>query len=138
MNKTNLQHAINVMKRAGRVNMGVWQSSGVRPAIDNEKAAHRCNTAACFAGWVAVSPEFQQDGGEVTWTGAPKIAGRCGSPAIAFWLGLPQGTANDLCAVACDPGDEEGAQRLDLYYGKPVKYITAADVIEKLEGLLNE
>lgn len=127
MNKTNVQHAINIMTRAGKVNMCQWQDCAAGFPAVSESALHRCDTAACFAGWVAVSPEFQADGGRVLEDGEPYLYGAGGASAIARWLEAPLDLAEDLCAV-------NGCSR---FYPVPFKDVTAEHVIEKLEELLN-
>ena len=120
------------MKRAGVVDMAHWQGDGVhdRVAQTDEAALHACNTPACFAGWVAVSPEFQADGGTVRPSGAPSIADRRGDSAIAVWLCIPAKAARDLCGA--------GVYVAECFYGRPAREVTAEHVIEKLEELLCE
>jgi hypothetical protein len=119
----NMDKAIAIMKRAGRVDMGVYQCG--YPSIKTEKIAHECGTAACFAGWIALSPEFQADGGTVQYTGRPQFDGSYGSQAIARWLDIGWQEAADLCMVG-----------RKSYYdsANPSK----EDVIEKLEMLIDE
>ena len=85
MNLERLQQAINLMKRAGKVYMGTWQYN--YPAYTDEKTLHNCGTPACFAGWLAVSPEFQEAGGTVHPSGSPKFNGYTGAEAIIRWMG---------------------------------------------------
>ena len=47
MNLERLQQAINLMKRAGKVDMTDWQSGEI---VETESEIHSCGTAACFAG----------------------------------------------------------------------------------------
>lgn len=58
-----LEQAIAVMQRAGKVDMRAWQDFATRQDIRHtEKELHACGNSACFAGWLAVSPEFQAAG----------------------------------------------------------------------------
>lgn len=84
MNLERLQQAINIMERAGKVDMTDWQSGEI---VETESEIHSCGTAACFAGWVAVSPEFKEAGG-VTHpvSGAPILNIFSGCSAIVAWL----------------------------------------------------
>ncbi|RCV85972.1 hypothetical protein DU505_22050 [Billgrantia montanilacus] len=67
LHMTNVNHAIAIMKRVSdrsdRLNMACWQYNSGNFIIVDESFAHECGTIACFAGWVAMSPEFQEDGG---------------------------------------------------------------------------
>lgn len=86
MNIERLNQAINIMKRAGKVDMTDWQSGEI---VETESEIHSCGTAACFAGWVAVSPEFKEAGG-VTHpvSGAPILNIFSGYLAVVDWLGV--------------------------------------------------
>lgn len=138
MNKTNVQHAINIMKRAGNINMGSWQQvySGDKfiGIKDDEEDLHTCGTGACFAGWVAVSPEFKEAGGYPNpRSGTPVIedpddVAICdGADAIGYWLDIDLDVAEALCAV-----QDEGEK--DLY---PKGDVTKEDIIDSLTKLLN-
>lgn len=84
MNKERLELAINVMKRAGKVDMRTWQSGKVK---SSESRIHACGTAACFAGWLAISPEFRNSGGWMSpLSGAPAYGEILGAPAVIGWL----------------------------------------------------
>lgn len=84
MNIERLNQAINIMKRAGKVDMTDWQSGEI---VETESEIHSCGTAACFAGWVAVSPEFQEAGGRPDREGAPVLPNCWTSgDVIAAWL----------------------------------------------------
>lgn len=84
INLERLELAINVMKRAGKVDMRTWQSGKVK---SSESRIHTCGTAACFAGWLAVSPEFLNSGGWMSpLSGAPAFGERLGAPAVIQWL----------------------------------------------------
>lgn len=135
MNRANIEKAISIMRRADRaVYMPEWQEGvvfGVEPAM-TEAQLHACGNRACFAGHVAVSPEFQADGGKLSRLGVPMFNGRTGSRAIAQWLGIDSDEAEGL--VDGYYGDEAE----DAYYGKPLAAVTAEDVIDKLEQLLSE
>lgn len=88
INKERLNQAINVMERAGVVNMLTWQHSNYKDGICNkESELHQCGNTACFAGWLALSAEFIDSGGWVSpLSGAPAYGERIGSRAVADWL----------------------------------------------------
>lgn len=129
MNLANWDKAIDVMERVkargDTLNMGSWQAHTMYTVQAKESQLHTCGTAACFAGWVAVSPEFQKDGGEVMKNGAPMIEGHAEDEAIAEWLGIDDELAENLCAMGA----------FHDVYGKPAEEITVDDVIEKLYEL---
>lgn len=104
MNKDNVQKAINVMQRVVDQNRAFdisrWQEGDSSCIQETEGLLHTCGMAACFGGWVAVSPEFQADGGWVGLKGMPAISGTsAGASTIAKWLGIPTGAANNLTGV---------------------------------------
>ena len=107
MNIENVNKAIAVMERVkergDKFDLCVWQSCNGAPAAEKEEELHTCGTAACFAGWVAVSPEFQKGGGGVEIDGSPswKEGGELfgGSQAIEKWLDTPMLEAQHLCGV---------------------------------------
>jgi len=128
MNKVNVQKAIDIMKRAGKIDMRVWQGLNLE-LCETEEDLHSCGTAACLAGWIAVSPDWKSDGGDRCWNGSPLIDanGRTidGVEAIAYWLDIPVLDASKLCATYYP----------SKYYNVPNDSITKEMVIEKLEEL---
>jgi hypothetical protein len=115
----NIDKAIAIMKRAGKVDMGAWQSGN---EAKTEADAHECGTVACFAGWVALSPEFQADGGGVGWYGEPILGEHSCELAIGKWLDIEINIAFGLCC---------GGQYCVYDNEDPTK----EDVIEALETL---
>lgn len=84
INLERLEQAIAVMKRAGEVNMNFWQRGGVSETEDD---LHSCGNSACFAGWLAVSPEFREAGGGLhRSSGAPLFGAFFGFRAVIAWL----------------------------------------------------
>lgn len=86
INLERLNQAISVMERAGKVSMGTWQGGEFTDCATSESELHSCGNTACFAGWVAVSPEFQAVGGHVGTSGWPCFGVAIGSHAINRWL----------------------------------------------------
>ena len=86
INKERLEQAIAVMQRAGKVSMGTWQGGNTLECATDEEGLHQCGSTACFAGWVAVSPEFQAAGGRVGTSGWPCFDLCTGHDAINRWL----------------------------------------------------
>lgn len=131
MNKKNIQIAIDVMKRAGEVDMLLYQRTPGQfdKTVYSEEEAHECGTIACFAGWLSLSPEFKEQGGKISSTGYPDLNGRYGPSAIGDFLGVDRNTAIALCGAGLGSPHSE-------YYGKKITHITAQDVIEKLTELL--
>jgi len=100
LNQDCLQICIETMqdvvdnKRA--FNMEFWQDQDdalylYDMVITEQKELHECNTAACFAGHVALNPKFQQMGGSVHCrSGSPMFNGLSGSQAINEFLEMPR------------------------------------------------
>lgn len=147
INKTRLRQAIAVMKRASRVKMKGWQSGDT--TVNTEKEAHTCGNSACFAGWLALSPEFQNSGGSVfTLSGAPIYQNHCGSEAIIKWMGATDAEALTLNLIIngglfVTPKEAESI-RIPYLKEDKLEYVhifnwaqwTAKDVIKALETLL--
>lgn len=94
-----LEQAIAVMKRAGKVDMGSWQGCGA--GIQRTEAElHTCGNTACFAGWLAVSPEFQEAGGKVgPVSGTPTFKGETGTQAVIEWLEAVDEQSSDILTL---------------------------------------
>lgn len=103
MNLQNVNKAIAIMtrvkERGDKFDLTIWQAEAPEGIVDNEAELHTCGTAACFAGWVAVSPEFQADGGEIEIDGSPVLHQVSGAEAIREWLGIPNDEAHDMCGL---------------------------------------
>ena len=143
MNIQNIKKAIAIMERAqGKVSMLQWQSSpqgGQRLGI-YEAELHACGNVACFAGWIAVSPEFQADGGGANpFCGFPVFQTERGffveEEAIEKWLDIPYEFAESLVH---GNREESRSSSTDFcnFYGKPWRDVNNTDVIEKLKTLL--
>ncbi len=145
MNVENINKAIAIMERVpqGRLRMTAWQCGDhgwdTLP-VRTEEELHACGNKACFAGYVAISPEWKADGGEVCANGAPVILTKeyppppirvlTGTHAIAYWLDI----SRDL-AAALVTGHLTEIGRTDPYshsYKKRWADVEPADVIEKL------
>ena len=141
MNIKNVDKAINIMQRVlekkGRVNMAIWQSSSdpkYNPIHTEDELLAECNSAACVAGWIGVSPEFIKDGGSVGHHGIPIFKGRFGraygAGAISEWLDIQYDQSAALCFISgfCTESIEE-------YAGKEKRDVTVEDVISVLKRL---
>lgn len=96
MNKENINKAIAVMKRAKNLQMTAWQNS--YEIAQTEDELHTCGNTACFAGYIAISPEFP---GTCNEFGVPEMAfgdgGKVlGSWAILHWFELDEDTPQGL------------------------------------------
>ncbi len=138
MNIANIDKAIAIMKRVpqGRLDMCEWQQSPPHQDTDiiatSEEELHACGNKACFAGYVAISPEWKADGGSfAVRTGAPIITTNYAhlncSEAIAYWLGISSDLAAKLVGVQLQWEDN-----YSLFYQKMWEEVEPADVIEKL------
>lgn len=87
INQERLEQAIAIMKRAGAVDMSTWQGGDEGGCVATEAELHSCGNSACFAGWVAIAPEFKKVGGKhLSDSGAPIFDGYVGYYAISEWL----------------------------------------------------
>lgn len=96
MNKENINKAIAVMKRAKNLQMTAWQNSS--KIAQTEEELHTCGNSACFAGYIAISPEFP---GTCDSCGVPEIDFEDGwklrgGPAIQHWFELDEDTPQGL------------------------------------------
>lgn len=142
MRKENVEAAIRIMQQAENLDMTWFQnaniSGGFRYATHSIDELHACGNSACFAGYVALSKEFQDDGGGVLAGGRPVYRRGSnsihGHSAIAEFLGISDELATLL--VYGEPDDAEGPED-EAFYGKSFESVTPEDVIEKLEMILS-
>ena len=103
MNIENINVALAIMTRHMEaqlpLDMTTWQHYN-RHSATALKEEHLCGTPCCMAGYIAVSPEFQADGGGLTDLGAPEFNGRCADAAIREWLGCTHPQAKAITATA--------------------------------------
>ena len=130
MNRERIQSAIAMMKRviAPYFDMTHWQiepHGHIIQIAQTESELHACGSTACFAGHLALSPEFQKAGGSVSKIGAPVFNGVLYAEAVAEYFGIPYELARGLTL----PGR-------DFY---PVRFedVKPEHVIEKLEMILD-
>lgn len=148
MNLERLNQAIAVMKRAGKVFMGDFQTGSVSVVATDEITLHTCGNSACFAGWLAVSPEFQAAGGVVGFDGSPLYKySMLGGSSVAEWLETDNTTAIELLVYGearhdnfnTDYLDEHGIeyQEIGNHHYELVGWenYNAQDVIKYLEAL---
>ena len=152
MNINNVKIAIAIMERAGKVDMRSWQSNSKGNAHTDEKKLHKCGTTACFAGWVAVSPEWQEFG-KISSDGAPElnnldtIDNFRPAYALSKWFELEEKIVNlfvygDIISdleIDCEyNGETVDGKFYSIFYDKQWSKVKAKDVIEKLNILLQE
>ena len=130
MNRERIQSAIAMMKRAipRHFNMSDWQNkdhSYFLQIAQNETELHGCGNTACFAGHLALSPEFQKAGGSVSITGAPSFNGLLEASAVAEYFGITYEMARDLTLPDRD------------FYPVRFEDVKPEHVIEKLEMILD-
>lgn len=144
MNLQNLDHAIAIMKRAGKVNMHHWQSGNIK---QTEESKHICGSAACFAGWIGVSPEWAADGGTTTRSGEPFLDNgnmeleSDAKRSLAVWFDLPANFmemlmfSEDGSIYKYDPSlhdSYDDAPTVYSVYNVPFKTITSVDIVNTL------
>lgn len=148
MNLERLNQAIAIMERAGNVYMGEFQLGD--DVFDTEEELHSCGNSACFAGWIAVSPEFKAAGGRPDYDGTPSLP-NCESSgeAIAEWLKTDNLKAVRLLIYGEAWGADESIMKLLEKHSIPFchtsnghcivledwKDYTAQDVIKYLNAL---
>ena len=130
MNRERIQAAIAMMKRAipRYFNMSNWQNERpghIMQIAQTESKLHACGNTACFAGHLALSPEFKKAGGLAYGTGAPKFNNFSGSFAVAEYFDIPYELAGDLTL----PGRD--------FYPVCFEDVKPEHVIEKLEMILD-
>ena len=129
MNRERIQDAITMMKRAipRHFNMSDWQNkdhSYFLQIAQNETELHGCGNTACFAGHLALSPEFQKAGGSVSITGAPSFNGLLEASAVAEYFGITYEMARDLTLPSRN------------FYPVDFEDVKPKHIIEKLEMIL--
>lgn len=117
MNIENIKKAIAIMERAkerGSLCMLTWRA--VDPSLTalqranytcarTEEQFHACGNTACFAGHLAIAPEWIKDGGGCEYNGMPKFTVTKGDfvdyvlyaeHSVAHWLGIDVLIASNL------------------------------------------
>jgi hypothetical protein len=133
-NREKMHQAIAIMQRAGKVEMSIFQDG--RTHATTEEEIHKCGNKACFAGWVAVSPEFLKDGGRVSRPGSPIFKSSYGSDAISSWLSISEDLAECLVCGECDSLFWAEEDYPSFYAPVPFHKVQAVDVIRKLSEIL--
>lgn len=95
------------------------------------KTEHECNTACCFAGWLALSPEWQAQGGTVGFAGVPVFGVNAGPGAVAQFLGVSSEVARSLTGIG-----SLAVEDFPAGYGKALNQIVPQDIIDRLNELL--
>jgi hypothetical protein len=133
MNALNVSKAIAVMERVKErgdsFSMRQWQfpREELGRACTSEDDLHECGMPACFGGWIAVSPEFIEDGGSAARiSGAPVLgSGDRGDASIGAWLGINEEDSANLC----------GFFETAMYGGKTIGDVGVDDVLNVLYRL---
>lgn len=97
MNIERLNYAIEIMRQAQNLDMTSWQDGEVVGSIVE---LHSCGNTACFAGYLAISPEWD---GEVTKSGQPyyphseeRVFSLVGANAVNEFLGMSSETHKEV------------------------------------------
>jgi hypothetical protein len=120
-NVRNLDKAIAIVKRSGKIDMRFWQRYMQDISTTEEQAKYR-GTACCIAGWISLSPEFQEDGGSVGTDGAPEMNAKIGIGAIAEWLDISYPSAMYLCMPYSEYYNEEEVKQEAMELLKGMKH----------------
>lgn len=140
VNLKNLDDSINIMKRVkdrgSKVRMTYFQRGEQGTFGTTEAEVHACGNSACFAGWVAVSPEWREFGGSInTMLGYPVLPGRRSmtvKQTMAHWLGTSENMAESLVFGGCE-GDSPDSY--STFYAKRWSDVGADDVIRALTDI---
>lgn len=160
-NPVNMQHAINIMERAkahNSLSMSRFQSAPIEEpqyfvfAAKTEAELHACGNRACFAGHIAVSPEFLNSDFQglkpgLDHHGAPRLRTTGGnivqvSPTsiIGAWLGIPKNVAVKMI-LACPAQNRNDKFYIPdrttphIVYGVPWEDVTADHVLKVLRSI---
>ena len=130
MNRERIQSAIAMMKDVTHrhFDMANWQNEPhghIIQIAQTESELQGCGNTACFAGHLALSPEFKKAGGLAYGTGAPKFNNFSGSFAVAEYFDIPYEMARDLTLPDRD------------FYPVRFEDVKPEHVIEKLEMILD-
>ena len=130
MNRERIQSAIAMMKRVTHryFDMTNWQNEPhghIIQIAQTESKLHTCGNTACFAGHLALSPEFQDAGGLVSKIGAPIFNGVRFVEAVAEYFGITYELAADLTLPDRN------------FYPVDFEDVKPEHVIEKLEMILD-
>ena len=91
MNRENIEYMKSVMEQAqaASFHMKAFQhnTSGEYEFAETVDQLHQCGNTACFAGYLAISEKFKQDGGR-TRNGVPVYRSFDDYYAVAEWLGI--------------------------------------------------
>ena len=129
MNCERIQDAITMMNDVTHrhFDMANWQNEPqghIKQIVQTESELHVCGNTACFAGHLALSPEFQDAGGLVSKIGAPIFNGVRFVEAVAEYFDIPYELAGDLTLPDRD------------FYPVRFEDVKPEHVIEKLEIIL--
>ena len=129
MNRERIQDAITMMNDVTNrhFDMANWQNEPhghIIQIAQTESELHGCGNTACFAGHLALSPEFQKAGGSVSKTGAPIFNDLLEASAVAEYFGITYEMARDLTLPSRD------------FYPVCFEDVKPKHIIEKLEMIL--
>jgi len=115
--------------------MTAWQDIEDHPtwAHKTEKDLHTCGSAACFGGYLALSPEWKRAGGSVDMEGTPVYEEKVQQEAVQAFLGLSQYVSQDRSLgyqLVAPYGNLYGLQFSDRLEDVD---ITAKDVLTRLK-----
>ena len=130
IDRERIQNAIAMMKRVTHrhFDMANWQNEPhghIKRIAQTESELHGCGNTACFAGHLALSPEFKKAGGSVSKLGGPVFNGVRFVEAVAEYFGITYELAGDLTLSGQD------------FYPVRFEDVKPEHVIEKLEMILS-
>lgn len=122
-----------------RLNMGVWQSKNAKrpyPCVTFDDFI-QCNSACCFAGYVALNPVFQAHGGRAnSSSGGPFYNLKYGPGAISEYFGWNKQFANMVCFIPHYPYHSSKTMTpYDFYDVACVQAVSFENLLDKLRKI---
>lgn len=133
-----LNAMINIVKRTIRhesMSMIVFQSrvdkNGEHHALSTTpQQLHACGNTACFAGHIAISPEWKAIGGLIASNGAPRLNNQNSAKSLGQWLGVSPECIDPLIF-----NHRQAFSTTHLVYNKRWEQVTAHDVLKVLNRI---
>lgn len=144
-----IKAAIKMMESARSLNMRIYQGGDSTNFATTIEELHECGNTACFAGYLAISPEFQAAGGRMRAdSGTPVFPNPdpedtrflYNAEAVAAYLEIPESIA-DALVFGNDADDEDGLDEDPgvIVYPRDVKFkdLKPEHVVTALTRILN-
>lgn len=130
MNRENIEYMKTVMEQATSFHMRAFQNitTSADEFAETVDQLHQCGNTACFAGYLAISEKFKQDGGRAR-NGVPVYRSFDDYYAVAEWLGISN-LLTEKIVYGCD-------NFYDDLFGVPFEKVTPAHLIQVMDMILD-